>query len=101
MSCLKKIHEGTVGLARTRKSEDGSVRYCDVFGDMHDDISFDNKYLDTKPLAKTLQSKKGWKNVKLTYLSEYYHVEQSEAHRAWCDAEANAYVYLKLKQEII
>ena len=64
-------------------------------------ISFDNKYLDTKPLAKTLQSKKGWKNVKLTYLSEYYHVEQSEAHRAWCDAEANAYVYLKLKQEII
>ena len=36
----EKLHEGTVGLARTRKSEDGSVRYFDVYGDMHDDIDY-------------------------------------------------------------
>ena len=31
-------------------------------------------------------------------LSEYFGITQAEAHRAWCDAEANAYVYLKLKE---
>ena len=30
-------------------------------------------------------------------LSEYFGTTQTDAHRAWCDAEANAYVYLKLK----
>ena len=44
-----------------------------------------------------MQKKYGWENVKLTTLSEYFCVEQKEAHRAWCDAEANAYVYLRLK----
>ena len=54
-------------------------------------------YLDTKILAKSLQKKYGWENVKLTTLSEYFCIEQKEAHRAWCDAEANVYVYLRLK----
>ena len=40
----------------------------------------------------------GWENIKLTTLSEYFGISQSEAHRAWCDAEANAYVYLELKK---
>lgn len=60
-------------------------------------IVFDNAYLDTKILAKSLQKKYGWGNIKLTTLSEYFCIEQKEAHRAWCDAEANAYVYLRLK----
>lgn len=61
-------------------------------------INFGNKYLDTKKLAAGMKKDKGWEKVNLTYLSEYYGIEQSEAHRAWCDAEANAYVYLELKK---
>lgn len=62
-------------------------------------VAFDNAYLDTKKLAKIFQDKKNWEKITLPYLSQYYHIEQTEAHRAWCDAEANAYVYLKLKEE--
>jgi DNA polymerase III epsilon subunit family exonuclease len=61
-------------------------------------VQFDNSYLDTKILAKKHKESHGWKNIKLTTLSEYFCITQTEAHRAWCDAEANAYVYLKLKQ---
>lgn len=61
-------------------------------------ISFENSYLDTRKLANTLKEKKGWENIKLSYLSDYYHIQQTDAHRAWCDAEANAYVYLELKK---
>lgn len=61
-------------------------------------ISFENSYLDTKKLASKLKEKKGWKNIKLEYLSDYYHIQQTDAHRAWCDAEANAYLYLELKK---
>ncbi len=62
-------------------------------------VSFENEFLDTKGLAGGLRDSTGWKDVKLTTLSEYYGITQNEAHRAWCDAEANAYVYLKLKNE--
>jgi DNA polymerase III alpha subunit (gram-positive type) len=61
-------------------------------------VQFDNSYLDTKILAKKHKETHGWKNIKLTTLSEYFCITQTEAHRAWCDAEANAYVYLKLKE---
>ena len=62
-------------------------------------------YVDTKKPNRdrqrnnTRQRTNGWDNVKLTTLSEYFCIEQKEAHRAWCDAEANAYVYLRLKKE--
>lgn len=62
-------------------------------------VSFDNAFLDTKPLAKKYKDICGWDNVKLTTLSEYFGISQSEAHRAWCDAEANAYVYLELMKK--
>ena len=61
-------------------------------------VNFENSFLDTKPLAKKFKDMCGWKNVKLTTLSEYFNIIQTDAHRAWCDAEANAYVYLKLKE---
>ena len=61
-------------------------------------VQFDNCYLDTKILAKKYKDMCGWENIKLTTLSEYFCITQTEAHRAWCDAEANAYVYLKLKE---
>lgn len=60
-------------------------------------ISFENSYLDTKPLALKIREKNGWGDVKLTTLSAYYGINQNEAHRAWCDAEANAYVYLAMR----
>ena len=63
-------------------------------------VSIVNSFFDTKVLAQKLKNKKGWTSVTLPYLSEYYNVPQEEAHRAWCDAEANAYVYLELKKEI-
>lgn len=64
----------------------------------HAGFAFENAFLDTKKLAMKHKDAFGWDNVKLTTLSEYYGIEQNEAHRAWCDAEANAYVYLKLKE---
>lgn len=60
-------------------------------------IAFDNYFFDTYRYAKTLKSAMGWENVKLEYLSEQFGILQSDAHRAWCDAEANVGVYFKLK----
>ena len=34
----------------------------------------------------------------LEYLSKVFGITQNEAHRAWCDAEANVGVYFKLKE---
>lgn len=61
-------------------------------------MSFENSFFDTKVLAKKLKEANGWDNITLPYLAEYYQVEQKEAHRAWCDAEANAKVYFMLKR---
>ena len=61
-------------------------------------VAFDSEYFDTKKYAMKYKDKYNWDNVKLTYLSEYFGIEQAEAHRAWCDAEANAYLYLKLRE---
>ena len=61
-------------------------------------ISFENKFFDTYLYAKTLKEKHKWENVKLEYLSEQFGIAQPDAHRAWCDAEANVGVYFKLKE---
>ena len=61
-------------------------------------VSFENSFFDTKVLAKKLKEANGWDNITLPYLAEYYQVEQKEAHRAWCDAEANAKVYLEMNK---
>ena len=50
-------------------------------------------------MAAGLKDKKGWKDVKLPTLSAFYDIEQTDAHRAWCDAEANAKVFLKMREE--
>ena len=63
-------------------------------------IHFDNEFYDTRILANKLKEKNGWKETKLPYLSEYYKVSQENAHRAMCDAEANAEVFMKMKEEI-
>lgn len=61
-------------------------------------VAFENKFFDTYLYAKTLKEQQGWKNVKLEYLSKVFGITQNEAHRAWCDAEANVGVYFKLKE---
>jgi DNA polymerase III epsilon subunit family exonuclease len=61
-------------------------------------VNFDNKYFDTMKLAKNLKNKKGWDKLKLQDLAEYYHIEQINAHRAWCDAETSALVFQELKK---
>lgn len=61
-------------------------------------IAFDNSYFDTYRYAKSKKVEMGWENVKLEYLSQQFGISQPDAHRAWCDAEANVGVYLKLKE---
>jgi DNA polymerase III alpha subunit (gram-positive type) len=36
-------------------------------------------------------------SYKLVALTKHFEIEQDEVHRAYCDAEAAAYLYLKLK----
>ena len=40
----------------------------------------------------------GWENVKLEYLSRILGIAQPDAHRAWCDAQANAQLYVRLRE---
>ena len=61
-------------------------------------IAFGNSYFDTYRYAKTMKAEMGWENVKLEYLSQQFGISQPDAHRAWCDAEANVGVYLKLME---
>ena len=62
-------------------------------------VAFENEFFDTKPMATKLKDRCGWKDIKLPTLSAYYGIEQQEAHRAWCDAEATAQVFLRMKHE--
>ena len=61
-------------------------------------VTLENEYFDTYLFAKTLQKAHGWPNVKLETLSVIFGISQPDAHRAWCDAEANVGVYFKLKE---
>lgn len=61
-------------------------------------VILENEYFDTYRYAKTLQKQHGWENVKLETLSAVFGISQPDAHRAWCDAEANVGVYFKLKE---
>ncbi len=61
-------------------------------------IFFDNAVFDTLYYAKRIFP--GLPTYKLTYLTNFLRIPQEDAHRAWCDAEATArlYVYLKWKE---
>ena len=61
-------------------------------------VALSSPFFDTYLYAKKLKTKYGWENVKLEYLSEQFGIEQPDAHRAWCDAEANVGVYWKLRK---
>ena len=51
-----------------------------------------NPVADTVTLARRVWS--GLPSYKLSALTERFHIEQSSAHRAWCDAEVTARLYL-------
>ena len=61
-------------------------------------VRIENPFFDTYCFARTLKGTQGWENIKLEYLSKQLNVEQPKAHRAWCDAQANASVYFKLRE---
>ncbi len=63
-------------------------------------ISFGNRFFDTKDFANDYKNKFGFENIKLEYLAKEFGIEQTDAHRAWCDAEVNAQVYLELKKRV-
>ncbi len=58
-------------------------------------IYFDNAVFDTLSYAKRVFP--GLPTYKLTYLASLLKIPQEDAHRAWCDAEATARLYLYLK----
>lgn len=53
------------------------------------------------PVADTLQLARlrcpGLPSYKLGYLTDYFEIPLNDAHRAWCDAEATARLYLQLQ----
>lgn len=61
-------------------------------------ICMENGFFDTYRYAKCLKDAQGWDNVKLEYLAKQFGIQQPDAHRAWCDAEANVAVYFKLRE---
>lgn len=61
-------------------------------------IALENSYFDTYRYAKLFKETHDWENVKLEYLSKQFGIAQPDAHRAWCDAEANVGVYFELKK---
>lgn len=61
-------------------------------------VVINSAFFDTYLYAKKFKEQNNWENVKLEYLSQKFEIEQNEAHRAWCDAEANVGVYFKLKE---
>jgi DNA polymerase III alpha subunit (gram-positive type) len=60
-------------------------------------VRIENAYFDTYRYARKLKDRHGWSKTTLGYLAEQFSVMLSDAHRAWCDAEATAAVYFKLK----
>ncbi len=61
-------------------------------------VRLENPFFDTYLYAKQFLATWGWPNVKLETLSAAFGIAQPDAHRAWCDAEANVGVYFKLKE---
>lgn len=53
------------------------------------------------PVADTLQQARlrcpGLPSYKLSFLTEHFSIPLHDAHRAWCDAEATARLYLLLQ----
>ncbi len=60
-------------------------------------VRIENPFFDTCCFARKLKDAQDWENIKLEYLAKQLGVQQSDAHRAWCDAEATAEIYFKIR----
>lgn len=58
-------------------------------------LAADFQVVDTLRLARRVWPK--LPSYKLGYLTDYFCIAQSDAHRAWCDAEATAKLYLMMR----
>lgn len=95
LRAFRDFSEGLPLVGHNIKSSD--LRYIDRAAKTAG-IQLENEFFDTYRYAKTLQKANGWPNVKLETLSSIFGISQPDAHRAWCDAEANVGVYFKLKE---
>ncbi len=59
-------------------------------------LSLEVQVVDTLRLARRVFPK--LPSYKLTFLTDYFCIAQSDAHRAWCDAEATAKLYLMMRE---
>lgn len=79
-----------------------NVKSCDIPHISHAakraGVAMENQYFDTYQYAKKFKESQGWENVKLEYLSGQFGLQHEDAHRAWCDAEANVGVFQRLKE---
>ncbi len=67
------------------------LRECEKLG-LHVDVPF----VDTLRLARRVFP--GLPSYKLVYLTDYFCISQSSAHRAWCDAEATGKLYRMMRE---
>lgn len=79
-----------------------NIRSCDipmiVAAGKREGIAFENDYFDTYLFAEANKEGREWPGLGLETLSGFYGIEMSDAHRAWCDAEANAQLYLAMQK---
>ncbi len=66
-------------------------RECEALG-----LTVDVPLVDTLRLARRVWP--GLPTYKLVYLTDYFCISQSSAHRAWCDAEATGKLYCMMKE---
>lgn len=72
------------------------MRFLTRETDKHN-IRIDVPIVDTLSLARKVWP--GLERYKLTYLTEHFNIAQSHAHRAICDAEATAKLYLLMQKK--
>ena len=48
--------------------------------------------------AEANKEGRDWSGLGLESLANHFGIEMDAAHRAWCDAEANAALYLKMRE---
>ncbi len=83
---------GNLPLVAHNAAFDGKFLERDL---LHIGRTIDNPMDDTLKLARL--KVKGLPSYKLSFLTDHFSIPLNDAHRAWCDAEATAKLYLMLQ----
>ncbi len=79
-----------------------NIRSCDipmiVQAGQKAGVAFENAYFDTYLFAEANKEGRDWSGLGLESLANHFGIKMDAAHRAWCDAEANAALYLKMRE---